>query len=101
MSISVWARLRALEDEVRLLRRGAVPSSEQEWSSLSREAGDRFDLSLWKKGGSCVHCASPAVFARAFGEPRSFEPGRFLLVCKSHAEIKASGQSRVDEAEDG
>ena len=58
------------------------------WSELSRLTGDRFDLSLWKKGGLCEHpgCQLMAVFARKIGRDWS----EFSRVCLEHASIEWS-----------
>lgn len=59
-----------------------APTSEAEWSELSALAVDRFDLSLWKRGGRCDHqgCESDAVFVLR----RCCVPPR-LLLCLEHA----------------
>lgn len=71
-------------DELRagLLSPCALPMTEADWSSLSRRAAERFDLSLWKKGGSCESCRRPAVFARAV-DGMTWKAHR--LVCVVHA----------------
>lgn len=62
--------------------------TEKEWSSLSRRAAYRRDLSLWKKGGVCATpwCGSEAVYAISWD--LDWGIGHFLIVCERHAGLR-------------